>query len=67
MTSRSPIRWALGLVGRLRVAAKVGVAADLDATINNVSPSAPICEGVGSLAEPCPRIKAPLAGSCRSE
>lgn len=41
----SSIRWALGLVGRLRLAVRLAVVADLDTRISNVSPSAPICGG----------------------
>lgn len=45
LTVHSPIRWALSLLGRLRVAARLGLVADLDATISNVSPSTPIRGG----------------------
>ncbi len=46
----SSIRWAVGLLGRLRVAVRLAVVADLDATISNVSPSTPIRGGGGSIA-----------------
>lgn len=45
LTLSKTIRWAVALAGRLHIAARLTVMADLDATISNVSPSTPICRG----------------------
>lgn len=45
LTVHSPIRWALSLLGRLHIAARLGLVAEFDATISNVSPPTPICRG----------------------
>ena len=45
MTVSKSIRRAVALAGRLRVAARLAVVAELDATISNVSPSTPIRGG----------------------
>lgn len=66
LIARSPIRWACRLVGRLRVVTRFGLVADLDTTISNVSPSAPICGGNlpwstfdASVSRPCAGCQVP--------
>lgn len=45
MTMNKSSCWAWGLFARLHVALRASLAANLDATISNVSPFTPICEG----------------------